>query len=148
MSNQAAMSQIEVLLAEDNPGDVVLIQEAFKDFSIPNRIHIAEDGVEALAFLHREGKFQNALRPDLIILDLNLPRKNGQQVLAEIKTDEALRSIPVIILTSSDAEEDITRAYYLYANCYITKPMVFDTFFSVIKTIEEFWFTVVRLPTR
>jgi two-component system, chemotaxis family, response regulator Rcp1 len=148
MSHHAAMSQIEILLVEDNPGDVVLVQEAFKDFCIPNCLHVAEDGVEALAFLHREGKYQEAVRPDLIILDLNLPRKSGQQVLAEVKTDETLRSIPVVILTSSEAEDDISRAYYLYANCYITKPIVFDTFLSVIKTIEEFWFTVVRLPTR
>jgi CheY-like chemotaxis protein len=138
---------IEVLLVEDNPGDVRLTREALKEGKVHNNLHVAPDGVEALAFLRREGKYADAVRPDLILLDLNLPRKSGREVLEEVKGDPALRNIPVVILTSSQAEQDIARAYDLHANCYITKPVDLDQFITVVKSIEDFWFTVVKLPT-
>jgi CheY-like chemotaxis protein len=138
---------IEVLLVEDNPGDVRLTREALKEGKVHNNLHVAPDGVEALAFLRREGKYADAVRPDLILLDLNLPRKGGREVLEEVKGDPALRHIPVVILTSSQAEQDIARAYDLHANCYITKPVDLDQFITVVKSIEDFWFTVVKLPT-
>ena len=138
---------IEVLLVEDNPGDVRLTREALKEGKVHNNLHVAPDGVEALAFLRREGKYTDAVRPDLILLDLNLPRKGGREVLEEVKGDPALRHIPVVILTSSQAEQDIARAYDLHANCYITKPVDLDQFITVVKSIEDFWFTVVKLPT-
>jgi CheY-like chemotaxis protein len=138
---------IEVLLVEDNPGDVRLTREALKEGKVHNNLHVAPDGVEALAFLRREGRYAAAVRPDLILLDLNLPRKGGREVLEEIKSDPALRHIPVVILTSSQAEQDIARAYDLHANCYISKPVDLDQFIRVVRSIEEFWFTVVKLPT-
>lgn len=138
---------IEVLLVEDNPGDVRLTREALKEGKVHNNLHVAPDGVEALAFLRREGKYADEVRPDLILLDLNLPRKGGREVLEEVKGDPALRNIPVVILTSSQAEQDIARAYDLHANCYITKPVDLDQFITVVKSIEDFWFTVVKLPT-
>ncbi|HEX8829835.1 MAG TPA: response regulator [Longimicrobium sp.] len=138
---------IEVLLVEDNPGDVRLTREALKEGKVHNNLHVAPDGVEALAFLRREGRYADAVRPDLILLDLNLPRKGGREVLEEVKGDPALRHIPVVILTSSQAEQDIARAYDLHANCYITKPVDLDQFITVVKSIEDFWFTVVKLPT-
>jgi CheY-like chemotaxis protein len=138
---------IEVLLVEDNPGDVRLTREALKEGKVHNNLHVAPDGVEALAFLRREGRYADAVRPDLILLDLNLPRKSGREVLEEVKGDPALRNIPVVILTSSQAEQDIARAYDLHANCYITKPVDLDQFITVVKSIEDFWFTVVKLPT-
>ena len=141
-------SPIDILLVEDNPGDVVLTQEALEEGKIRNRLTVAEDGVEALALLRREGQYQEAPRPDLILLDLNLPRKDGREVLADIKADEQLRRIPVVVLTTSKAEEDILKTYDLHANCYITKPVDLDQFIEVIKSIDDFWLTVVRLPPR
>ena|SRR5215470_1162952 len=138
---------VEILLVEDNPGDVRLTIEALRDSKIHNHLSVARDGVEALAFLHREAGFANAVRPDLILLDLNLPRKDGREVLAEVKADPALRTIPVVILTTSKAERDVMRSYELQANCYITKPVDLDQFMTVIKTIEDFWLTIVTLPT-
>jgi CheY-like chemotaxis protein len=139
---------IEILLVEDNPGDVRLTIEALKEGKVANRINVAEDGIEAMAFLHQEGKYTNAPKPDLILLDLNLPKKNGREVLAEIKMDSNLRSIPVVVLTSSEAEKDIVATYNLHANCYITKPVDFDQFINVVRSIEDFWFKLVRLPPR
>jgi len=131
---------------EDNPGDVRLAQEALKDAKVRNNLHVAMDGVEALAFLRREGKYADAPHPDLILLDLNLPRKDGREVLEEIKSDENLRRIPVVILTMSKAEEDILKTYDLHANCYVTKPLDLDCFIEVVQAIEGFWFSIVRLP--
>jgi two-component system, chemotaxis family, response regulator Rcp1 len=137
---------IEILLVEDSPGDVRLTREAFKESKVLNNLHVVKDGVEALAYLRREGRYAGALRPDLILLDLNLPRKNGQEVLAEIKVDTELKRIPVIILTVSSAEEDVIRSYNLHANCYITKPVDLDRFLAAVKGIENFWLAVVKLP--
>ncbi|MCK4736890.1 MAG: response regulator [Methanophagales archaeon] len=137
---------IELLLVEDNPGDVRLTQEALKDGKMNNNMHVTWDGVEALEFLHRVGKYAEAPRPDLILLDLNLPRKDGRDVLVEIKADENLKRIPVVVLTTSKAEEDIFKAYDLHANCYISKPVGLDQFVRVVRSIEEFWFTIVKLP--
>lgn len=136
----------EILLVEDSPGDVRLTREALKETKVRNQLNVVEDGVEALAFLRREGRYVGAARPDLILLDLNLPRKDGREVLAEIKADETLKTIPVVILTTSDAEEDVARGYGLHANCYITKPVDFERFISVVKSIDEFWFWIVKLP--
>lgn len=146
MSNGAKCGPIEILLVEDNPGDVRLTIEALKEGKVANEINVAADGVEALAFLRREGKYENAPKPDLILLDLNLPKKNGREVLAEIKMDARLKCIPVVVLTSSQAEKDIVVTYNLHANCYITKPVDFDQFIKVVKSIENFWFKVVKLP--
>ena len=137
---------IEVLLVEDNPGDVRLTREALRDGKVFNKLSVAKDGEEALAFLHREGAYADAPRPDVILLDLNLPRRDGREVLEAIKADPSLRTIPVVILTSSEAERDLARAYELNANCYITKPVDLDQFITVVKSIEDFWFTVVKLP--
>ena len=137
---------IEILLVEDNPGDVRLTQEALKEGKILNNLHMAKDGVEAISFLRRTGEHENAVRPDLILLDLNLPKKDGREVLIEIKNDEELRRIPVVVLTTSRAEEDIIRTYNCYANCYITKPVDFDQFINVVKSIENFWLSIVKLP--
>jgi CheY-like chemotaxis protein len=146
MSSQAVSRPVEVLLVEDNPGDVRLTREALREGKIRNNLHVARDGVEALAFLRRQGGHAGAPRPDLILLDLNLPRKDGREVLTEIKDDATLRQIPVVVLTSSQAEEDIIRAYDLHANCYISKPVDLDQFINVVRSIEDFWFTVVKLP--
>lgn len=143
-----ALRPVELLLVEDNSGDVRLTKEGLKTGRLWNNLHVAKDGVEAMVFLRRQGKFADAPRPDLILLDLNLPRKDGRQVLAEIKSDDDLKSIPVVILTSSKAEEDIVKAYGLHANCYITKPVDFPRFTAVVKSIEDFWFTVVKLPSQ
>jgi CheY-like chemotaxis protein len=137
---------VEILLVEDNPGDVRLTVEALKEGKVRNRLHVAADGVEALAFLRREGKHAGAPRPDVVFLDLNLPRKDGRQVLAEIKADIDLRTIPVVVLTTSSSEQDILRSYDLHANCYITKPVDLEQFIAVVKGIEDFWLTIVRLP--
>lgn len=139
-------SPIEVLLVEDNPGDVRLTREALKEGKVCNNLSIVPDGVEAMAFLRREGPYADAPRPDVILLDLNLPKKDGREVLEEVKSDPALRSIPVVVLTSSEAERDIARAYALHANCYITKPVDLDQFITVVKSIEDFWFSIVKLP--
>jgi len=136
----------EVLLVEDNPGDARLTQEALKEGKVLNVVHVASDGEEALKFLHREGPFADMPRPDLILLDLNLPKKDGRQVLAEIKADPDLMRIPVVILTTSKAEEDILRTYNLHANCYITKPVDLEQFLNVVQSIEDFWLAVVQLP--
>lgn len=134
----------EILLVEDNPGDVRLVQEALSENKICNNLHVAVDGIEALDFV-RNGENP---RPDLIILDLNLPRMNGRQVLAEIKKDESLKSIPVVVLTTSEAESDIAGSYDLHANCYITKPLDLDSFLTIVRNIQNFWFSIVELPSR
>jgi chemotaxis family two-component system response regulator Rcp1 len=139
---------IEILMVEDNPGDVRLTVEALKEGKVRNNFHTVEDGVEAMAFLRRQGRHAEAPRPDLILLDLNLPKMNGREVLAEIKEDPELRRIPVVILTVSKAEQDIVKSYNLHANCYITKPVDLDQFLEVVKSIENFWLTVVMLPPR
>jgi chemotaxis family two-component system response regulator Rcp1 len=140
------LKPVEVLLVEDNPGDVRLTMEAMKEAKMVNNLSVASDGVEALAFLRREGKFENAARPDIILLDLNLPKKDGREVLAEVKRDESLQQIPVVVLTTSQAEEDILRTYHLHANCYVTKPVDLDQFLRVVKSIGDFWFSMVKLP--
>jgi len=137
---------IEVLLVEDSPGDVRLTQEAFRDANRAIRIHVATDGVEAMAFLHKEGAHAYAPRPDIILLDLNLPKMDGREVLAQIKADVGLKTIPTVILTTSEAETDIVKSYQLQANCYLTKPVQFDEFASLVKIINEFWLTKVKLP--
>lgn len=137
---------IEILLVEDNPGDVRLTQEVFKEGKIRNRLNVAWNGEEALAYLHRTGRFAQAPRPDIILLDLNLPRKGGREVLAEIKADPKLRCIPVVILTTSQAEQDISESYNQHANCYIVKPVELDQFINVVRTIEGFWLQIVKLP--
>ena len=136
---------IEILLVEDNPGDVRLTQEALKDAKVRNTLHVAMDGVAALAFLRQEGKYAAVPRPDLILLDLNLPKKNGREVLEEIKQDDALRHIPVVILTTSQAEPDIAESYRLHANAYVTKPVDLEQFLTVVKSIEQFWLEIVKL---
>jgi chemotaxis family two-component system response regulator Rcp1 len=148
MSNGIMCGPIEILLVEDNPGDVRLTIEALKEGKVANQINVAVDGIDAMAFLRREGKYAHAPKPDLILLDLNLPKKNGREVLAEIKVDQHLKCIPVVILTSSQAERDIVMTYNLHANCYIKKPVDFDQFINVVKSIEDFWFNVVRLPPK
>ena len=138
---------IEILLVEDSPADVDLTREALEDAKVHNNLHVASDGVEALAFLRREGRYVDAPHPDLILLDLNLPKKDGREVLAEIKADPLLRRIPVVVLTTSDAEQDILRSYDLHANCYVTKPVDLDAFIHVVRSIEDFWLAIVRLPS-
>ncbi len=147
MNSQRTGRPIEILLVEDNPGDVRLIVEALRDGKVQNKLHIAKDGMEATAFLHREGEYADALYPDLILLDLNLPKKDGPEVLAEIKEDPALKHIPVVILTSSQEEEDIVKTYNLHANCYVTKPIDLEQFIMVVKSISDFWLTIAKLPT-
>jgi len=142
----SAHSPIQILLVEDNPGDVRLTREVLKEGRISNTLNVVEDGVEALAFLRREGAYADAKQQDLVLLDLNVPKKDGREVLAEMKADPALRRIPVIVLTSSSAELDIHGAYDLHANCYITKPVDLDQFTKVVRSIEEFWLSIVKLP--
>lgn len=137
---------IEILLVEDNPGDVDLTREALIGAKVRNNLHVADDGAEALDFLFRRGTHSTAIRPDIILLDLNLPKKDGREVLAEIKRDPSLADIPVVILTTSEADEDILRAYQLHANCYISKPVDFTQFLRIVESIEDFWLTVVKLP--
>lgn len=139
---------IEILVVEDNPADVRLIEEALREGKFNNRLSVAEDGAEAIEFLRRQGKYLTAKRPDLILLDLNLPKKDGREVLAEIKEDEDLRKIPVVVLTTSRAEEDIVRSYKLHANCFISKPVGIEQFMEVVRQIEEFWLSIVKLPSR
>ena len=139
---------IEILLVEDNPGDVELTREAFIESRLSNHINVARDGVEALEYLRRKGVHANAVRPDIVLLDLNLPRKGGLEVLAELKADPDLRSIPIVVLTTSLQEEDIARSYHEHANCYISKPVDFDKFMGVVRSLESFWLTVVRLPSK
>jgi CheY-like chemotaxis protein len=137
---------IEILLVEDNPGDVRLTIEGLNEGKVRNNLHVARDGVEAMAFLRREGEYRDAVRPDLILLDLNLPRKDGREVLQDLKQDPALRTIPVVVLTTSRSEQDVLRSYELQANCYITKPVDLEQFITVVKSIEDFWLTIVTLP--
>jgi CheY-like chemotaxis protein len=137
---------IEILMVEDNPGDVRLTQEAFREAKVRNNIHIATDGVEALAFLRRQGRYADVPRPDVILLDLNLPKKDGREVLAEIKADPNLLRIPVVVLTSSEAEEDVLKAYNLHANAYVAKPVGLEQFMAVVRQIEGFWLEIVKLP--
>jgi chemotaxis family two-component system response regulator Rcp1 len=146
MPNGENGRRIEILLVEDSPGDVRLTREAFKDAKVLINLHVASDGAEAMAFLGREGEHANEPRPDLILLDLNLPKKDGRTVLAEIKGNPSLQTIPVVILTTSDSEADILKSYLLHANCYITKPVNLDGFLRVVKSIDDFWLSVVRLP--
>lgn len=138
---------IEILLVEDNPGDVRLTREALREGKVLNNLNVATDGQEAIEFLRREGEFKDVPRPDLILLDLNLPKKDGREILAEIKADESLKRIPIVVLTTSQAEKDIIQSYNLGVNCYITKPVDLDQFIYVVKSIEEFWLTVVTLPS-
>jgi len=147
MSIQSEARPAEILLVEDNPGDVRLTIEALKESKMRNNLHVAEDGVEAMSFLRREGIYANSPRPDVVLLDLNLPRKDGREVLAEIKEDPDLKRIPVVVLTISKAEEDILRSYNLHANCYITKPIDLEQFMKVVKSTEDFWLTIVKLPS-
>jgi CheY-like chemotaxis protein len=141
-------SPIEVLLVEDDPGDVLMTREAFEEHKVRNRLTVVNDGVDALAYLRGEGPYKDAARPDLILLDLNLPKVDGREVLAEIKNDENLRRIPVVVLTTSAADEDILRSYQLHANAYVTKPVDFERFIAVVRQIDEFFVSVVRLPPR
>jgi CheY-like chemotaxis protein len=144
---ETCATPVEILLVEDNPGDVRLTREALKEGKVRNNLNVVEDGEAAVAFAKQEGPYADAPRPDIILLDLNLPRKDGREVLAILKADEALKRIPVVILTSSKADEDILKAYDLNANCYIAKPVDFEQFIRVVRVIEEFWLTVVKLPS-
>jgi chemotaxis family two-component system response regulator Rcp1 len=147
MATQEYGKPIDILLVEDNAGDSRLAVEALKESKLRNNLHIVTDGMEAMDFLYKKGKHAQAPRPDLILLDLNLPKKDGREVLAEIKTDPDLKRIPVVILTISKAEEDVLKTYNLHANCFITKPLDLNQFVTVVKSIEDFWFTIVKLPT-
>jgi len=147
MTERIRTKAIDILLVEDNPGDVRLTREALKESKILNTLHVVGDGNEALAFLSHKGRYARAPHPGIILLDLNLPKMDGRELLADIKSDPNLRRIPVVILTTSKAEEDIIKSYDLHANCYITKPVDLDQFITVVKSIEEFWFTIVKLPS-
>ena len=146
MNDKETMKHVEILLVEDSPGDVRLTKEGLKESKVHTSLHVVTDGVEAMSFLRKEGKYANVPYPDVILLDLNLPKKDGREVLAEVKSDEKLRKIPVVVMTISKAEEDVCRAYGLHANCYIVKPIDFNQFITVVKAIENFWFTIVKLP--
>ena len=147
MNGQIAGRPVEILLVEDNPGDVRLTQEAMKAGKVFNNLHVVQDGVEAMAFLRQQGKYRRVVRPDVILLDLNLPKKDGREVLAEIKADPGLKRIPVVVLSASEAEKDILRSYNLHANSYIIKPVELEQFIGVLASIEGFWLTVVKLPS-
>jgi CheY-like chemotaxis protein len=146
MTDNTKPKIIDILLVEDSPADVLIAREALAEAKLLNNIHVAEDGVEALDFLYKRGKFASSPSPDLILLDLNLPRKNGREVLEEIKADENLKRIPVVMLTTSSAEEDILRSYNLHANCYVVKPVEFESFVKAVQSIQQFWFSIVALP--
>lgn len=146
MTQDHAGKPIQILLVEDNPGDVRLTKEALKEAKVRNMLHVAVDGEDALAFLRREGKHKGAIRPDVIMLDLNLPKKSGLEVLKEVKADPELHRIPIVVVTTSSAEQDIVKSYNLHANCYVTKPVDLAQFLGVVKSIEDFWLTIVRLP--
>lgn len=146
MSKRAVGKSVDILLVEDNSGDVRLTQEALKDSKVLNNLYVVEDGEQAMAFLRNEGEYTDVPRPDLVLLDLNLPKKDGREVLGEVKADEELRRIPVVVLTVSKAEEDIMKTYNLHANCYVTKPLDLKQFLTIVKSIENFWLTVVKLP--
>ena len=139
---------IEILLVEDSPGDIRLIEEVLKENKVLNNLYVVRDGVEALNFLYKKDRYADAIRPDLILLDLNLPKKDGREVLEEVKADENLKRIPVVILTISNAEEDILKTYNLHANCYVTKPIDLDQFIKAVKSIEDFWLSIVKLPLK
>jgi CheY-like chemotaxis protein len=146
MVTKSLSRHIEILLVEDSPADVLLTREAFEQNKILNTLYVAEDGVQAMDFLYKRGAYASVPRPDLILLDLNLPRKNGREVLAEIKADPDLKKIPIVVLTTSSAEEDVLRAYDLNANCYVVKPVGFDNFMEAVQSIRHFWFSIVTLP--
>ena len=146
MQTSKNVRPVQILLVEDNPGDVGLTIEALKEAKVLNKLTVVKDGIEALSLLRRQGQHTHAARPDLILLDLNLPKKDGREVLAEIKADDNLKRIPVIILTTSENEQDVVKSYNLYANCYITKPLDLDRFIKVVKSIEDFWLGIVVLP--
>jgi len=146
MTVESQPRAIDILLIEDNPGDIRLTQEILKESKIRNKIFVVDNGADAMEFLQRQGKFSNAVRPDLILLDLNMPRKDGREVLAEIKRDPVLKRIPVVILTTSKDEQDVLKTYELYANCYITKPVGLEQFVTVVRAIEDFWLAIVKLP--
>ena len=148
MTERRQGQAVDVLLVEDDPGDVLMTQEAFEEHKLRNRLHVVNDGVAAIAFLRREGAYADVPRPDLILLDLNLPRRDGREVLAEIKSDPDLCQIPVVVLTTSQADEDIARSYRLHANAYVTKPVDFDQFIRVVRQIDDFFVSVVKLPPR
>lgn len=148
MKVEERVRPIEILLIEDNEGDVRLTMEALKEGRVLNHMTVAKDGEQAMAILRRQGRYASAARPDIILLDLNLPKKDGREVLEEIKNDESLKIIPVVVLTTSRDEQDIVRSYNLHANCYVTKPVDLGQFLEVVKTIEDFWFTIVVLPPR
>jgi CheY-like chemotaxis protein len=148
MTESCSEKRIEILLVEDNPADIRLTTEIIMDAKLCNTLHVAKDGIEAMQFLRQEGSFAGMPRPDLILLDLNLPRMDGRDVLRDIKKDSVLKRIPVVILTTSDAEQDILKSYDLYANCYITKPVDLEQFSKVVHCIEDFWFSIVKLPPR
>ena len=148
MSEPAPVAPIQVLLVEDDPGDVLMTREAFQDYKIANELTVVSNGEDAIAFLRKEGSFVDAPTPDLVLLDLNLPRRDGREVLREIKGDPALRRIPVVVLTTSDAEEDVLSSYDLHANAYVRKPVDFEQFVAAVRAIDDFFITVVRLPTR
>lgn len=148
LSERAGQHPVQILIVEDNPADARLVREVMRDSKVLNEIHWVGDGVEALAFLRRQGKYADAPRPNLVFLDLNMPRKDGREVLREVKTDSELRRIPIVVMTSSQTEEDIARAYEQHANCYVRKPIDFEQFHSVVKTLENFWFNTVEIPTQ
>jgi CheY-like chemotaxis protein len=139
---------VDVLLIEDDPGDVLMTREAFADYKVHNRLHVVNNGIDAMAFLRREGEHAEAPTPDLVLLDLNLPRMDGREVLAAIKNDPGLKTIPVVVLTTSDSEADVVSSYSLYANAYVTKPVDFERFINVVRQIDDFFVSVVRLPNR
>ena len=146
MNHIDKIDPVEILLIEDNPGDVRLTQEALQEGKVMNNLNVVSDGIEALEYLNNVSRYKNAVRPDIILLDLNLPRMDGRELLGKVKADPDLRRIPVVILTTSKAEEDIIESYNLHANCFITKPVDLDQFFMVVKSVEEFWFSIVKLP--
>jgi CheY-like chemotaxis protein len=148
MTEAVGARAVDILLVEDNPGDVELAREGLRACKIRNTLHVVADGLEASAFLHRTGAYASRPRPDIILLDLNLPKRDGRDLLREIKEDKDLKQIPVVILTTSAAEEDIVRSYTLHANCYVTKPLGIDQFLQVVRAIENFWFTIVKLPPK
>ncbi|MGC2360408.1 MAG: response regulator [Thermoplasmata archaeon] len=148
LSEQPTPRPVQILIVEDNPADARLVREVMRDSKVLNEIQWVPDGVEAIAFLRHQGKYASAPRPNLIFLDLNMPRKDGREVLTEIKADESLRRIPIVVMTSSQAEEDIARAYDQHANCYVRKPIDFQQFHEVVKSLETFWFATVELPSR
>jgi len=148
MTDDTPVNPLEILIVEDNPGDARLAREGLRECKIRNNLYVVDDGVKAMGFLRRQGEYANTPRPDLILLDLNLPKKDGREVLREIKEDESLRLIPIVVLTTSKAEEDIVKSYSLHANCYVTKPLGLQQFLHVVQSIEDFWFTIVKLPPK